>query len=206
MVIGVIAVLVSLALPSIGSAMAQARLQRTSAVVRQDAAIIALYANDSGDAYPLARHGADSAAHFWFAALEASGHIESAAQVDPEGVRRYDAVLIYMSKAMVCDPVLMRMGRTRPAPQTPSRRVYQHQVTYPSLKGLVIEMWRVPFDPNPVAFCCAGPQLVVPVAMADGSMVVGSRRSFIGGDPPVVVDTMGYPVYSTWGGYLARDR
>ncbi len=205
-VIGVIAVLVSLVLPSLGSAMAAAKLERISAVVRQDAAIIAMYADDSRDAYPLAGNTPGLAARFWYTILESSGHIDSAARVDPEGFRKYGGVRVFISMAMTCDPAYMRKGFTHPVEDTPSRCVYQHEVTYPSLKGLVLEMWRDPTDPGAIAFCCAGPQVTVPVAMSDGSMFVGSRRMFIGGDPPVVVDGMGIPVFSTWGGCLARDR
>lgn len=137
--------------------------------------------------------------------LEA-GLIDQREQVDPEGFRRFGWSLIWMSKCMVTDPAYMRRGFTRPPAEVPAATVRQHQVTYPGLKGLVLQGFRDPTSPNPIAFCCAGPLIVVPVAMADGSMVLGTRRDFIGGTTPVIIDAIGMPVYATWGGYLARDR
>ena len=56
-------------------------------------------------------------------------------------------------------------------------------------------------------FCCSGGDLVpVPAAMADGSAEVGALRDFRGGDPVLVQDDIGIPVFSTWGGYRARDH
>ena len=59
---------------------------------------------------------------------------------------------------------------------------------------------------NPIGFCCAGPLLTVPVAFVDGSMTTGNRLTFGQNQEPVLIDGIGMPVFSSWGGYLAIDR
>lgn len=204
-VIGIIAILLGIALPSLGGAIASARLARTSATVKQNAALLHMYAADHREAFPMTAPLTDQAAHTWYRALMGS-YITSPSEVDPVGVRNFGKVLILMSKCMVSDPALMRPGFTRPPDQTPSVLVRHYQVTYPDRKGVLANMWLDPTPSSPVAFCCAGPLIVVPVAMTEGSVMTGTRREFIGGNPAVVVDEIGIPVYSTWGGFLARDR
>jgi prepilin-type N-terminal cleavage/methylation domain-containing protein len=51
-VLGIVAILTSFALPGLGRAMEEARLARTASIVRQDAALIQLFAADHRDEYP----------------------------------------------------------------------------------------------------------------------------------------------------------
>lgn len=203
--LGIVAILTSFALPSLQSTFDRARVTRTSNVVRQNAILVRTYSQDYQDAYPIAHANMNVASQDWYKALLAHGTIADIREVDPENVNKYGVPLIWMSAAMMYDPQFMRPGFTRPVQLAASVVVRSDQVSYPSLKGMMIEFYRRPL-PDPTAFCCAGPLMRAPIAMADGSLFVGTRRDIIGGDRPVIIDVIGIPVYTTWGGYLGRDR
>lgn len=203
-VVGVITILVGLLLPSLGKVVYRARLAESVEAARQGAALVALYANDHDDAYPLASENAETAALDWFEGLGRAGYLTALEHADPQGYRRFGEVRIAMSMCMTCDPADMQRGHTRPVNKVRSVPTRQGRVAFPSAKGLMVQLW---VDrPNRIAFCCAGPLVDVGVAMADGSALAGNREDFGRGEPIVIVDEIGMPVFSTWGGCLARDR
>ena len=107
-----------------------------------------------------------------------------------------------LSLCMTYNPARMRPGFTEPPDDQGAFPVYQHNVTYPSAKGLMVQLFR-----DGGAFCCAGPAVVVPIAMADDSCLVASRFMFTQGEPIFWNnDQIGMPVWSTWGGCMARDK
>jgi hypothetical protein len=63
-------------------------------------------------------------------------------------------------------------------------------------------------DNGTAYFCCGWPPFVqVPVVSADMGVKVGRLTDFIGAEDgdPWIVDDVGIPVISTWGGVLATD-
>ena len=141
-------------------------------------------------------------------AMVNAGFVQRKSQLDPVAERQFGPVnLIDLSVCLVYDPSRMAPGYTVPVDQARSMPVGEHQVAFPSDKGMLI---RQVADPTPAgvsgAFCCAGPFVKVPIAMCDGAAITADRSQLLGGQTPVVIDLVGIPVFSSWGGYLARDR
>lgn len=202
---GIILVLTALIAPAIGGSMERARLTRAMSQARQNAALVSLYAADHDDVYPIARDNPESAGFYWHEALIPGGYLAEEREADPEGWRRTGNVLIYLSMCMVYDPRFMVPERTLPIAEARSSPVRQAQVLYPSQKGMMVRLYEGPRDYDS-AWCCLSSQNRAPVAMADGSALSGLWHEFMDGRPFMVENQIGVPVFSTWGGYLGRDR
>ncbi|MBL8963108.1 MAG: hypothetical protein KF787_08700 [Phycisphaeraceae bacterium] len=203
--IGVVLLLVSLALPAMRGAALQAKLTRWLAQTSQYARSVMIYAEDYRGVYPIASEYAPYAAAAWYFPLVTDGHFVQRQDVDPEGRRRVGYVTIWLSQCMLYDPARMLPGKTVPHDEQWSVPVGQHQVPFPSSKGLMYQ-YRWPVEPV-IAMCCGMPIVVGPVAFADGSGMLGTRYDFnFGLEPEPDKNGIGVPVATTWGGYRARDR
>ena len=204
-VLAVIAVLLGIAMPLLGRSRKAAQGAQTLAAMGQDAALVLSYAAEQR-MFPLADPDPFVASYRWEHALTASGHLATPGSSDPVAQRRYGGSLISMSVCMVYDPAKMTPGYTVPVELARSSPVGDHQIAFPSDKGMLIRLTsEAGPDRTSGSFCCTD-FVKVPIAMADGSTLVADRTQFHGGETPVVIDQIGVPVFSTWGGYLARDR
>lgn len=205
MILGVVSILLALILPALGSSWDLAQRTRDLGQLRNNVTLIGNYTNDYRDIYPIGFESAEGSAMFWHSALIRGGYLASQMEADPVGKGRYDYVRFWMSQCMVFTPRLMLPGATIPVEDQMSIAVKTHQVTYPSAKGLMFQMTAdVPVSPEN-KFCCVM-DWKAPVGFADGSGELGSYLDYNAGVRPVIVDTIGMPVFKTWGGYLARDR
>jgi prepilin-type N-terminal cleavage/methylation domain-containing protein len=205
-VLGVTLVLISFALPSLGRARKQAEVLKKKVAVQQNSLALAIYASDHREYFPRAFANAQQAALYWYIPMVSGGYIPNQEASDPVGFSRFGFSTISLSQCVVCDPKSMRVGFTTPIPETKSSWVRMSQVSYPSHKGIMLELTREWASQNPVRFCCTPPLLTVPVAFADGSIFEGTRLTFNQGQEPFLIDGIGLPVFSSWGGYLAFDR
>jgi competence protein ComGC len=206
--IGVLMVLVSLLVPALARSSDRARTVRDMATMRQNSAAIAAYTSDYQDIHPIAFSTASQSASYWYQPLVARGYIGTVASVDPSSHRRTGGVMAFMSVCMVMDPDLMLPGRTRPFTTVPSYAVRLASVPYPSLKGQVFKMGDTGllYEQGGRYLCCQPPYWRAPIAMCDGSTLTASMLELNGGTPPLIVDHIGAPVWTSWGGYAARDR
>lgn len=203
--IGVVLLLMSLALPAMKGASLQGKLTRWLALTSQHARSVMIYAEDHRGIYPISHIDAKYAAAMWYIPLVTDGHFTDEVGVDPEGQRRLRYVTIWLSQCMLYDPARMLPGKTVPREEQWSVPVGQHQVPFPSSKGMMYQ-YRRPLEPVE-ALCCGLPIVVAPVAFADGSAALGTRYDFnFGAEPEPDKNGIGVPVASTWGGYRARDR
>lgn len=206
-VMGVLSLMVGLLLPAVGAAVERSRTTADSAVLRQNVMAVNAYCRDHRGVYPLSRPLAFHAAPAWYEAVTASGHVGQASECDPREFKRSGQVRFTLSVCMVYTPERMREGFTVPVDQAVSVAVGEHQVVYPSAKGLMHRAWdrHRQVEHGGVYFCCTM-RVPSPVAMADGSVEVADFRRYHGSNPVVTLDLVGSPIWSTWGGYRARDK
>lgn len=207
MVLGVVMILLSFAAPAIGRSMATARQTRDAGQLRQNFTLVSQYVHEHRDVYPVAHENAPLAGWEWYRALHAGGYFSTPGDADPYGYRAYRNIRYVMSWCLMYDPDRMLPGRTVPPEQATSRAVRQHMVSYPSHKGAMVQERGAggyyPADPH--AFCCTM-RWKAPVVFCDSSLIIADHIELNAGEPAVVVDLVGMPVISTWGGYLGRDR
>ncbi len=199
-------IVVGLALPSLGAARDRARAVSLLAVLRQNSALVSVYATEWRDVYPLFNDSLSASSMAWFEPLKAAGIIENAEEIDREGIRLRGSVLYALSFAMLYDPALMRPGNTVPLRVARTRPVRQGQVVYPSAKGM---MWQYITTTGLVRggfWCCGTPWMTGPVTFADGSGVIAAARDFAPDGIIRLENGFGAPIASTWDGYLGRDR
>lgn len=205
-VLGVIAILFSLLVPTLGGARREARLTRLGAEIQQIAMAVNMYCDASREAYPLNDPGStwESFVGYW-RPLRLVGLLDDAGAALAEDRSA-------LSVAMVYDPEWMVYGQTRPeAPwDHPPKRIYRRQLVYPALKGLLGPSLLdrnigAEFDPTK-AWCCVPGMPSAFVAMADGSAIRGTWQEFLPDGEFLSVDLVGYPVFTTWGGVRGRDR
>ncbi len=211
MVIGIVVMLMSLALPQMGAAREQARLTRRLAQIRQNAALIDLYCAQAQDVYPLHEESAWWSKRRWYRCLMNAGLIEG---YDPLKEASGPASNLFnLSLAMVYDPAYMRRGHTRQATQEtldklPSDPVRRHDVLFPSSKGLLYQEIRN-LDLHQIEYnfwCCVREAPLGPVAFADASAALGKWWDFLPDGPLDTENWIGFPVLSTWNGCQGRDR
>lgn len=205
--LGVLMVLVSLVLPTLRGARDAAGLTRDSASLRQCAALVAMYAATSGDRYPVGGENPIVHADLWYRPVIAAGLASAPAEIDAVGVRRRGIVRFWQSACMNLAPDLMLPGQTRSSWAGSAQAQRTTDVTYPSAKGhlFLATNGEGTLSEGGQWFCC-GPRWRSAVAMGDASVAQGDYIEFNGGEPPVIVDDIGRPVYTTWGGVRGRDR
>jgi len=205
-VIGVIAVLVSLALPSIGRTVERSRSVADAARLRENATLVKAYTHDHRGVYPIAHSNAFRAAMEWYSPLISTGSLASISEADPHSTVPGRMMRFYLSVAMVYSPDRMKPGRTQLPDNAEASEVRESDVRFPSLKG---EMLRynsgVPAVDGGTLFCC-GPRWISPVSMVDQSVRFGTYLDFPGTEGPIApVDFIGIPVFTTWHGSEGRD-
>lgn len=216
-VIAVAAVVLSLVIASLASVKKQAKLTKYSAQTQHNATLVVIYAQDNKDLYPIGHRDNkpfEDRNPFicmmdWHIALVEAGLLENSSIADPEWYAKSYFVGDTLSVAMMYDPNLMQPGNTVDPSVARVKYIGQHQVLYPSRKGMLIR--RFVGDPaNELTkyFCCAHPPFpTVPVASADLGLRTGKLTDFMGGEDghPWIVDDIGVPVTTTWNGIFAQD-
>lgn len=205
MILGVISILLALILPALGSSWDLAQRTRDLGQLRNNVTLISNYTNDYRDIYPIGFESAPWSAIYWHSAVIRGGYLVSQMEADPIGKSKYETVRFWMSQCMVFSPRLMLPGETIPVDEQMAVAVKTHHVTYPSAKGLMFQMTAETDLSDRNQFCCVM-NWKAPVGFADGSGEFGSYLDYNAGARPAIVDSIGMPVYTTWGGYLARDR
>jgi type II secretory pathway pseudopilin PulG len=205
--LGMVMILLGLLAPAVGRSMESARMTRDLAQLQQCMTLVGLYAADYRDIFPVADSNPFRAGESWHSALQAAGYVKSPAEVDPAAFRRFGRVTFYLSVCLAYSPERMLPGQTLPAMKAVSRAVYQHSVPYPSGKGAMLKgnSGEGTVTEGAHWWCCVD-RWCAPVAMCDGSAMLADYLAMNHGRAPVVVDQVGIPVWSTWGGYLGRDR
>jgi hypothetical protein len=206
-VMGMLSLMVGMLLPAVGAAVERSRTTADSVVLRQNVMAVNAYCRDYRGVYPLARLQPFHASQAWHEAMVASGHVDSTQSCDPGEFKRSQMIRFELSVCMVYPADRMREGFTVPPEQAVSAAVGEHLVVYPSAKGLMHRAWDKSkfLEQGGVFFCCMK-RVQSPVAMADGSVEVADFQRFHGSNPVVTLDLVGYPIWSTWGGYKARDK
>lgn len=209
-VIGVVMILISMIVAPLGQSMERSRMVRDGAQLRQNMAVLGLYSNDYQDMYPIGHATAFRSARYWHHAAVAGGYLRSSAEADPAAQKRYGVITLHMSMSLAADPDDMLPGRSLPAGVIKSVPVRHHDVLYPSDKGAMVKFYSEG-GPHPQRdavgrwFCCGDPW-TVPAAMCDGSVTFSDYYAYTGGVYPLVIDGVGVPIWSTWGGCSGRDR
>ncbi len=203
-VLGVLTILVGLLLPSVRQAWHQGRLTSLLGEIQQQAALVEMFGNEHNDLYPFA--GFDTVgdcAHKWYEALVREG------MLDDRAAER--ASVFQLSLCMVYDARRMKPGNTpdqtiydeAPVP------VYRRQTRLPASKGMLYWLFTWPNrSPWPARWCCYPDSSPGPVAMADGSSLIGRWMDFLP-DGEFVLDEksgVGFPVITPWYGVEGRDR
>lgn len=205
--IGLILILISLALPSMARSIESSRNLRDCAQIRQNHAIVTLYATDHKEVFPIVHQNAFLAGIYWWKSVERAGYVSSPREVDPRIFDRFGVVTIALSVCLVYKPERMLPGFTVPIGQALSDPVRLSQVSFPSSKGGLFRRESGEGSVNEGArwHCCVVPWDAA-VGFCDGSAIVTNYLQLSGGTQPLRVDEIGVPVWTTWGGYLARDR
>ena len=223
-VIGILAVLVGLLLPSLESVVVNARRTRAMAQTRQNMLLIDLFASDHDDQYPLAStEQMASAKYEWYQPLIDAGVASSL-----DDVGKYDGPLwnlspttFELSECVVRRPETMVPGDVPVRSAVRPSIVRRHDVSFPSRKGIIFQ-YSLPYEsryigrvtpmqtsdgrhiPTPMAWCCALP-VTAPIGFGDGSVYIYSYRQLLK-QALVVENGVGYPVISTWYGCRGVDR
>lgn len=197
-------ILVGLLLPSVRQTWHQGRLTSLLGEIQQQAALVEMYGNEHNDLYPFAAFdtvGACSAK--WYETLKREG------MIDDRAAER--ASVFQLSLCMVYDARRMEPGNTpdqnvwdeSPVP------VYRRQTRLPASKGMLgwFFTWSKRSN-SPPRWCCLPDSSPGPVAMADGSALIGRWMDFLPGGEFVYddVSNIGFPVMTTWYGVEGRDR
>ncbi len=204
-VIGVILILIGLLLPSLSTVMSRGRLTRMTAVMHSNAVALDLYIRDSDDFYPLANPKLFVAARMWYEPLVTLGILNRARDADPPGWRDLKEIRIELSMCMLQRAEQMQPGKTVPPDEAMSVGVRLRQVLFPASKGVLGQRYEIPGVAKGY-WCCVDGLDPKPVAMADGAVLQGRWQDFTLEDEVYIENGIGEPVFSTWGGYEARDR
>lgn len=205
-VIGLILIVLSLALPLLAKSFSSARTTRQMAAVQQNAMLLQLYAADFAELFPVARYDhATSAAIYFYEPLVAGGYAASITEIDPDGMNRDGKPNVMMSTCLVYDAERMRPGRTEPEMQRKTRPVRLSEVRWPSSKGSLL--CRIVRDGRIVSYwCCVDGAPKGPVAFCDGSVGFYGWRELLPPGEMYTENGVGAPVITTWDGFRGRDR
>jgi type II secretory pathway pseudopilin PulG len=205
--LGVLMILVSMVLPTVGRSIERGRQTRDSVQLRQNFTLVTQYAHDHKGVYPVASASALSSGRHWYRALLATGMIQSPAEVDPAAYRRWGDVTLHLSVSLVCDPSNVIPGQSMPLGLLPAAAVTEHRVSFPMLKGAMLKTNSGGAQhPETMGWFCCTTRWRAPVTMCDGATFITDYIEISGGVPPVIVDSIGIPVWTTWGGALGRDK
>ncbi|QOI99523.1 MAG: type II secretion system protein [Phycisphaeraceae bacterium] len=225
-VLGIVMILASLALPAIGGSIAQARLTRAMNTARQAAILVDQYCQVSKGVYPITSLSALTSYWYWPDVLIAAGVATNYREIDPNPVENEDGarhylrsgavgwINLHMNLALCMNPEVMLPGRTIPTYGEPSVMRYEDYPAFPVRSDLVVfpsdlgmlktgwilwGAWQGPW-------CCVGQPRPLPIAFCD--MHVESLRwtDCVKDGMMNVENGIGKPVRTTWYGYKGRDR
>lgn len=208
-VIGVLAILVGVLLPTLRQTSYNAKATRSATVLQQNAHLLVLYARDWKDVYPIASPNASTSGHRYYEALVSAGLLPTSKAADPDGFSKLDECSFIMSFALVFDPALMVRGNTVPVENMTSVRVRLDQVVFPASKGVISQfiVWYANEEPS---LWAGGKPYPAPVQFADGSGIIATWQQFKcerGTSGGIYLENViGVPVISTWTGYQGQDR
>lgn len=210
--IGIVAILVSVVLPTLGSARQSAQIASRQVVLKNLAQAIELYcgANENifpnGDTKPW--YGpADAGPDYdfgrrWEWAMIDAGIMTEHEAYDPN---QYDVRNTRYSITLIHPPSVFTVGNVLPPSQREVAPIRTHLVEFPSSKGsMYLRTVDGSGDFPSMSWCCAFDHRG-PVSFLDGSVEVLARSDLLTPNPAVVGD-VGIWVWSTWGGTRGRDR
>ena len=209
--VAVIAVLLMIAgflSPTLAKSRRHARAVASLAQCRQAGVAVYAYAARAAEIFPVAHRKAHVAGYEWYKPVIADGGFANEAAIDPDGVRLNGEVSYILSMAMVYSSEAMRPGQTVPIDLAFTSAVRVGDITWPTRKGLLVQMNL--FDEGQVnKWCCVtGQRSVGAVTWADGSGVSLCWQDLVS-DPtrfPYHENAIGTPVFSTWNGCKGVDR
>jgi len=216
LIIGLIAILLSFVLPALAFVRDNASSTRSLSQVRQNAALLSLYASDYDGVYPLWNENPVACSLFWNVPIIDAGYAASTAELDTTTdarklrgrrteVGEFDMTTYAMSMCLVYDPNLMVRGQTVPIGSKDwlAVPIRDASILFPAGKGVMYKGW-IESSRERTNWCCVETPRGV-VALADGSALAGEWTDFLVGDL-TIIDGIGVPVDTTWGGIRGRDR
>jgi competence protein ComGC len=203
--IGILMILLGLLMPTLSGARQRALDTRMVATMKSNGQLLALYAKDQDDRFPLGADSIGSAMLLWYQPLIDVGLIEHVRDVDPDGIKRDNVQRVAMSGAAACLPEQMVPGGTVPIDMARSVAIRQSQVVHPSSKGILVQWVHVlPGEHRMWSYTPAnGP--ISPITFADGSVSRLRCTEFVL-DYEFFENWVGHPVISTWSGVRGIDR
>lgn len=209
-VIAIITIIVGLLWPSLQRARLSAHRSRSLAQIRQNMLLVSMYAQDHQDVYPVTSENITSSVFRWYDALLSAGTIKSMSELDLYDNPVFDATTYSLSSCMVRDWNEMVKGRVAPRLTARTSAVRQSEVQHPSGKGLMVQFiqpYSPAFSKQPARtmWCCGDDTVSSPVGFADGSAGIYTWKD-LHPEPLSIVDSVGYPVISTWNGCRGIDR
>jgi type II secretory pathway pseudopilin PulG len=208
-VLGVVAVLVGLALPSIAKSRQQATRVVAGSAMQQVGMLLATYVAENRDTYPIRKLDMTPDKMGWqYVNLFAELGLVKREQIGTSNSYKGIAENIQMSMALVYKHELMRPGHTEPEAMRRVHPVTSSQVVYPSDKGALWSIRDESQGNHPLAyFCCVSTNLALPISFVDGSVRLQTwQDSLAGGVFYTDAFGIGSPVSSTWFGVQGRDR
>ncbi|MDX2017237.1 MAG: type II secretion system protein [Planctomycetota bacterium] len=209
MCIGIIALLVSLALPSLARSRVEARRLVELSRVRSASALLAQYAGDHREVFPqdAATPQAVPQQLRYALALKRAGLVNDVREIDGPEVARVNGTLhILMTVAFASAPSRMEPGSVVHQETSPASDVRLGDVLFPSAKGALLWAWDRDRVIELSPWCCVLPASPGAVAFADSSAAFRRWTDGLDGQPLIVEQWVGYPVLTTWYGSRGRDR
>jgi len=219
-VVGILAVVVGLLLPSLESVVVNARRTRAMAQTRQNMLLIDLYASDHNDGYPLASTtNIIAAQRDWYQVLIESGTVNSIGDLDYYKDGWFGPTSYAISMALVRKPDEMIPGNVAPLGGSSPHTIRRGDVLFASQKGAVFQ-YALPYvslrggrgsqitsnpESSAVGWCCAAFAPPAPIGFCDQSVGIYTWVELMP-SPRVIENGVGYPVESTWLGCRGIDR
>ncbi|MGP1271781.1 MAG: type II secretion system protein [Phycisphaerales bacterium] len=217
--VGIVVILLSILLPTLGGARSKAQLIGQSGAMRSLTQTIYAYAGDWDDVYPMAdtrpsyiipSYGPglvpepevdrSTVGRMWHEAIVDAGMATASELEDPDSYNILNSVL---SKTLMHAPSLFVPGSVLPYGERVVVPVRTTDVLHPGRKGIMRPRGDTANDPG-IAWCCVD-AIRGPVAFADTSVTVMTWQDFPPPKYPMIGD-IGRPVTATWHGVRGIDR
>lgn len=203
--IGILMILVGLLMPTLSGARQRALDTRMVATMKSNGELLALYAKDQDDRFPLSSPSVGHAVLEWYRPLIDVGLIHGVEDVDPDGLRRHQVQRVSITAGAVCLPERMEPGNTVPIDVAASSVIRHSQVLHPSSKGLLLQWVHVLRGQHRFWTYVPANGPISPITFADGSVSSARCTDFVF-DHDFFENWVGHPVYSTWSGIRGIDR
>lgn len=203
---GIIGVLLAVSLVALARSRKSGDMVHDLAQVRTLLQLLDMYAGSQDDLYPITEANPFLNCVMWSPALKRLGLMENArtdACIGAQGPGGHPDACLSVCMAYAAD--FMVLGHTQPPENARSAGVRHSQVASPAAKGVLFDA-DVPGASGGVEYWCCELELPGPVGFADGSAEVGMWSDYLPTGVFQVIDRVGKPVFSTWNGFLGRDR